>query len=76
MNKAKENNVKILPVDSEHSAIFQSLSGYKNKDIKKILLTASGGPFRGKTMNDLKDVTVKEALKHTKWNMGQKISID
>lgn len=76
MNKAKENNVKILPVDSEHSAIFQSLSGYKNKDIKKILLTASGGPFRGKTMYDLKDVTVKEALKHPKWNMGQKISID
>lgn len=76
MNKAKENNVKILPVDSEHSAIFQSLSGYKNKDINKILLTASGGPFRGKTIEDLKDVTVKEALKHPKWNMGKKISID
>ena len=76
MNKAKENNVRILPVDSEHSAIFQSLSGYKNKDINKILLTASGGPFRGKTIEDLKDVTVKEALKHPKWNMGQKISID
>ena len=76
MNKAKENNVKILPVDSEHSAIFQSLSGYKNKDLNKILLTASGGPFRGKTIEDLKDVTVKEALKHPKWNMGQKISID
>lgn len=76
MNKAKENNVKILPVDSEHSAIFQSLSGYKNKDINKILLTASGGPFRGKTIEDLKNVTVKEALKHPKWNMGQKISID
>ena len=76
MNKDKENNVKILPVDSEHSAIFQSLSGYKNKDINKILLTASGGPFRGKTIDDLKDVTVKEALKHPKWNMGQKISID
>ena len=76
MKKAKENNVKILPVDSEHSAIFQSLSGYKNKDINKILLTASGGPFRGKTIDDLKDVTVKEALKHPKWNMGQKISID
>ena len=76
MNKANENNVKILPVDSEHSAIFQSLSGYKNKDINKILLTASGGPFRGKTIEDLKDVTVKEALKHPKWNMGQKISID
>ncbi|WP_347372417.1 1-deoxy-D-xylulose-5-phosphate reductoisomerase [Clostridium saudiense] len=76
MNKAKENNVRILPVDSEHSAIFQSLSGYKNKDINKIILTASGGPFRGKNLEDLKDVTVKEALKHTKWNMGQKISID
>ncbi|MEN8075505.1 1-deoxy-D-xylulose-5-phosphate reductoisomerase [Clostridioides difficile] len=76
MNKAKENNVNILPVDSEHSAIFQSLSGYKNKDINKILLTASGGPFRGKTLDDLKDVTVKEALKHPKWNMGKKISID
>ncbi|WP_195999651.1 1-deoxy-D-xylulose-5-phosphate reductoisomerase [Clostridium sp. 1001271B_151109_B4] len=76
MNKAKENNVKILPVDSEHSAIFQSLSGYKNKDINKIILTASGGPFRGKNLEDLKDVTVKEALKHPKWNMGQKISID
>ena len=76
MNKAKENNVKILPVDSEHSAIFQSLSGYKNKDINKIILTASGGPCRGRTLEDLKDVTVKEALKHPKWNMGQKISID
>lgn len=76
MSKAKENNVKILPVDSEHSAIFQSLSGYANKDINKILLTASGGPFRGKTIEDLKDVTVKDALKHPKWNMGQKISID
>ena len=76
MNKAKENNINILPVDSEHSAIFQSLSGYKNKDINKILLTASGGPFRGKKLDDLKDVTVKEALKHPKWDMGKKISID
>ena len=76
MKKAKENNVKILPVDSEHSAIFQSLSGYNNKDINKIILTASGGPFRGKTTEDLKEVTVKEALKHPKWNMGQRISID
>ena len=76
MNKAKEMGVKILPVDSEHSAIFQSLSGYKNKDINKIILTASGGPFRGKNIDDLKEVTVKEALKHPKWNMGQKISID
>ena len=76
MAKAKECNVKILPVDSEHSAIFQSLSGYKNKDINKIILTASGGPFRGRKTEDLKDVTVHQALKHPKWNMGQKISID
>ena len=76
MKKAKENGVKILPVDSEHSAIFQSLSGYCNKDIHKIILTASGGPFRGKKIDDLKDVTVHQALKHPKWNMGQKISID
>ena len=76
MKKAKENGVKILPVDSEHSAIFQSLSGYTNKDIGKIILTASGGPFRGKKTEDLLNVTVKEALKHPKWNMGQKISID
>ena len=76
MRKAKENGVKILPVDSEHSAIFQSLSGYCNEDIHKIILTASGGPFRGKNIDDLKDVTVHQALKHPKWNMGQKISID
>lgn len=76
INKAKEMGVEILPVDSEHSAIFQALSGYKNKDVNKIILTASGGPFRGKTVQDLKEVTVKDALKHPKWNMGQKISID
>lgn len=76
MNKAKEKGVKILPVDSEHSAIFQSLSGYTSKDINKIILTASGGPFRGKKVDDLKNVTVHEALKHPKWNMGKKISID
>ena len=76
MKKAKEMGVKILPVDSEHSAIFQSLSGYTNKDVRKILLTASGGPFRGKVLDELKDVTVHEALKHPKWNMGKKISID
>ena len=76
MKRAKEMGVKILPVDSEHSAIFQSLSGYTNKDIRKILLTASGGPFRGKVLEDLKDVTVHDALKHPKWDMGKKISID
>lgn len=76
MNKAKEKGVKILPVDSEHSAIFQSLSGYNSKDINKIILTASGGPFRGKKLDELKEVTVSQALKHPKWNMGKKISID
>lgn len=76
MELAKEYNVKILPVDSEHSAIFQSLQGNSHNKLHKILLTASGGPFRGYTKEMLKDVTVEKALKHPKWNMGQKISID
>ena len=76
MEKAKENGVEILPVDSEHSAIFQALNGYTEKDVNKIILTASGGPFRGKDIEYLKNVTVDDALKHPKWNMGQKISID
>ncbi|GAB6170117.1 1-deoxy-D-xylulose-5-phosphate reductoisomerase [Clostridium carnis] len=76
MKRAKEMGVEILPVDSEHSAIFQALNGYTEKDVSKIILTASGGPFRGKDIDYLKNVTVKEALKHPKWNMGQKISID
>lgn len=76
MKKAKEMGVDILPVDSEHSAIFQVLNGYTEKDVNKIILTASGGPFRGKDNEYLKNVTVKDALKHPKWNMGQKISID
>lgn len=76
MKKAKEMGVDILPVDSEHSAIFQALNGYNEKDVKKIILTASGGPFRGKDIDFLRKVTVEDALKHPKWNMGQKISID
>ena len=76
MKKAKEYNVKILPVDSEHSAIFQSLRGNDLKTLKKIILTASGGPFGGKTINELVDIKVEDALKHPKWNMGRKISID
>ena len=76
MKKAKEMGVDILPVDSEHSAIFQALNGYNEKDVKKIILTASGGPFRWKDIDFLKKVTVEDALKHPKWNMGQKISID
>lgn len=75
-SKAQENGVKILPVDSEHSAIFQSLQGAPEKSLKKILLTASGGPFYGKTRKDLENVTVKEALNHPNWSMGAKITID
>ena len=74
--KAQEKGVKILPVDSEHSAIFQSLQGAPKGSLKKILLTASGGPFFGKTRSDLENVTVKEALAHPNWSMGAKITID
>jgi 1-deoxy-D-xylulose-5-phosphate reductoisomerase len=76
MDEAKKNNVKILPVDSEHSAIFQCLNGEYKKEIRRIILTCSGGSFRGKKIEDLKDVTVKEALNHPNWNMGGKITID
>ncbi|MGL5634823.1 MAG: 1-deoxy-D-xylulose-5-phosphate reductoisomerase [Sarcina sp.] len=76
MGLANEKKVKILPVDSEHSAIFQSLQGNEKNPIYKILLTASGGPFRGYTREQLENVTVEKALKHPKWNMGKKISID
>ncbi|MDF2820687.1 MAG: 1-deoxy-D-xylulose 5-phosphate reductoisomerase [Clostridiales bacterium] len=76
MPLAKECNVRILPVDSEHSAIFQSLNGEDSSKLSKILLTASGGPFRGKNLEDLKNVTVNEALKHPNWSMGRKITID
>ncbi len=74
--KIREKGVKLLPVDSEHSAIFQSLQGTPNGSLKKILLTASGGPFFGKTKEELKNVTVKEALNHPNWSMGAKITID
>jgi 1-deoxy-D-xylulose-5-phosphate reductoisomerase len=74
--KAKEKSVKILPVDSEHSAIFQSLQGAPEGSLKKILLTASGGPFFGKRREELENVTVKEALNHPNWSMGAKITID
>ncbi|MBN1058050.1 1-deoxy-D-xylulose-5-phosphate reductoisomerase [Clostridium botulinum] len=76
MSEAKKNNVKILPVDSEHSAIYQSLRGNDLKTLNKIILTASGGPFRGKKICDLNDISVDDALNHPKWNMGRKISID
>lgn len=74
--KLKEKGVKLLPVDSEHSAIFQSLQGAPNNSLKKILLTASGGPFFGKTKEQLENVTVKDALNHPNWSMGAKITID
>ncbi len=73
---AKKCGVSILPVDSEHSAIFQSLNGERQNKIKKILLTASGGPFRGKTYEELENVTLEDALKHPNWSMGRKITID
>lgn len=76
ISEAKAHNVKIFPVDSEHGAIFQCLRGNENNPLQKIILTASGGPFRGKNKQELKDVTVEQALKHPKWNMGKKISID
>lgn len=76
MPLAKEHHCAILPVDSEHSAIFQSLQGGDKKCLNKILLTASGGPFRGKTREELLDIQVEDALKHPNWEMGRKITID
>ena len=76
MPLAKEHHVSIYPVDSEHSAVFQSLNGENHKEIEKILLTASGGPFRGKKRQDLYHVEAKDALKHPNWSMGRKITID
>ena len=77
MDAVKKNNVNMYPVDSEHSAIFQCLQGMNDKkELKKLILTASGGPFFGKTKDDLKNVTVKEALNHPNWSMGEKITID
>lgn len=77
MRTVKENGVKLLPVDSEHSAIFQCLQGCpKESLLKKLILTASGGPFFGKSYDELKDVTVAEALNHPNWSMGAKITVD
>lgn len=76
MKLAKEYGINIYPVDSEHSAIFQSLNGEYHKEVSKILLTASGGPFRGKKRSDLENVTLEDALKHPNWSMGRKITID
>ncbi len=76
MPLAARNGVSILPVDSEHSAIFQSLHGENRERVSKILLTASGGPFRGKTREQLSTMTVEDALKHPNWSMGKKVTID
>lgn len=76
MDLAKKHNIKIYPVDSEHSAIFQSLQGNEGNKIERILLTASGGPFRGKKREELMNVTAADALKHPNWSMGAKITID
>ena len=76
MKAAEENGAKILPVDSEHSAIYQSLRGNDLSTLKKIILTASGGPFRGKKEEELKNITLEEALNHPNWSMGKKITID
>ncbi len=76
MPLAEKYGVKILPVDSEHSAIFQSLNGENPSRIEKILLTASGGPFRGRTREQLQDIRPEDALRHPNWNMGRKVTID
>lgn len=74
--KAASKNVRIIPVDSEHCAIFQCLLGHNKKDVKRIILTASGGPFREKPEEQLRNVTLADALRHPKWEMGKKITID
>ncbi len=76
MEEAKRNHAQILPVDSEHSAIFQALLGHQKEDVHRLILTASGGPFRNSSLSRLQDVTVKEALNHPRWTMGKKITID
>lgn len=76
MKLAKECGINIYPVDSEHSAIFQCLNGESAREVNKLLLTASGGPFRGKTLSELANVTLEDALKHPNWAMGRKITID
>lgn len=76
MKMADEYGSRIIPVDSEHSAIFQSIQGYSVRDIRRIILTASGGPFRGRKKEDLLNVSAADALKHPNWNMGQKVTID
>lgn len=76
MDHARKKNISILPIDSEHSAVFQSLQGHRREDLKRIILTASGGPFRNMPLEEMRNVTPALALKHPNWSMGKKISID
>ena len=76
MNKIQENDIAMLPIDSEHSAIFQCLQGYKRKLLKRVILTASGGPFLNKSIAQLEKVKLSDTLKHPNWNMGKKITVD
>lgn len=76
MNRAREKNVQIIPVDSEHSALFQCLKGENEKEVSKLIITASGGSFRDLSRDELGNVTLKDALNHPNWSMGQKITID
>lgn len=76
IEEAKKNNINIYPVDSEHSAIFQCLMGNDDKQVEKIIITASGGPFRGKKLSELENIKPSQALKHPNWSMGNKITID
>ena len=76
LRKATEKGVNIIPVDSEHSAVFQCLQGHRREDIRRIILTASGGPFLGASQDELRDVTPARALQHPNWSMGRKITID
>ena len=76
METAAQNGAKVLPVDSEHNAIFQCLEGKKNEEISRLILTASGGPFRKSSTDEIQKVTPQQALKHPTWEMGPKITID
>ena len=76
MKAVRENGARLLPVDSEHSALFQCLRKERREDVRRLVLTASGGPFRGYTRRQLEGVTLKEALSHPNWSMGKKITVD
>ena len=76
MRRAREQGVKILPVDSEHCALFQCLQGERRETMEKLLLTCSGGPFRGRKREELQSVTIRDCLNHPTWSMGKKITVD